>query len=123
MGEKGKEKVGRVTAEEFIRRFLQHILPEGFRRIRYYGLHHSSARKEKLPRCRAALGLSRSLPEVKALTLVEWLAEILGEEASRCPQCGAEGSLVERARFGELPWLVALLLAMCGQPTQAGVGR
>jgi len=35
-----------VTAVEFIRRFLWHVLPDGFVRIRYYGLHHSQARAE-----------------------------------------------------------------------------
>jgi len=123
VGGKGKEKVLRLSAVEFIRRWLQHILPLGFRRIRYYGLHHSSARKEKLPQSRAALGLSRSLPEIEVISLLEWLAEILGESASCCPQCGAAGSLQKRAQFRELPWLLAILLALFGQPTKAGVNR
>ena len=79
-----------ITGEEFIRRFLLHILPPGFVRIRYYGLHHASARKEKLPRCRAWLGLPAELPEAKELSLLAWLNEVLGEEqVDSCPQCGA----------------------------------
>ena len=34
----------RLEPQEFIRRFLQHVLPSGFRKIRYFGLHHSSKR-------------------------------------------------------------------------------
>jgi hypothetical protein len=124
VGEKGQEKRMTLSAEEFIRRFLLHVLPPRYVRIRYYGLHHSSARKEKLPRCRALLGLEPALPEPKELSLLEWLAEVLGEEqVDRCPHCGAKGSLFKRAEFDKLPWLVALLLSLVSQPTRQGVCR
>ena len=124
VGEKGKEKRMTLSAEEFIRRFLLHVLPPRYVRIRYYGLHHSSARKAKLPRCRALLGLEPALPEPKELSLLDWLEEVLGEEAvDRCPHCGAKGSLFKRAEFEQLPWLVALLLSLVSQPTRQGVGR
>ena len=124
VGEKGQAKVLSLTGEEFIRPFLLHILPPHFVRIRYYGLHHSSARKEKLPRCRALLGLPAELPEIPELSLLEWLAEVLGEEqVDRCPNCGAVGSLCQRAEFQQLPWRVALLLSLVSQPTRQGVCR
>ena len=123
VGEKGKEKKLSLPVKEFIRRFLQHILPAGFVRIRYYGLHHSSARKEKLPRCRELLGLSGSLPEMETLTLLVWLEALLGDEVGQCPHCGARGSLFERGDFAELPWLVGIILSLFGQPTKAGVCR
>lgn len=123
VGGKGKEKVMTLAGEEFIRRFLLHVLPHRFVRIRYYGLHHASARKGKLPRCRALLGLSPELPEVAELSLMEWLGEVLGEEIDRCPSCGAAGSLFKRAEFERLPWLVALLLSWVSQPTRQGVCR
>jgi hypothetical protein len=44
-----------LSAEEFHRRFLSHILPPQFRRIRYYGFLVNSQRKEKLTACRALL--------------------------------------------------------------------
>lgn len=124
VGEKGKEKVLTVTGEEFIRRFLLHILPAGFVRIRYYGLHHSSARKEKLPRCRSLLGLPAALPVIPPLSLLAWLEQVLGEAAvDLCPYCGAQGSLYKRTEFERLPWLVALLLSLVSQPTRQGVCR
>lgn len=124
VGGKGKEKRMTLQAEEFIRRFLLHVLPPGYVRIRYYGLHHSSARQTKLPRCRALLGLEPALPEPKELSLLEWLEEVLGEEqVDRCPHCGAQGSLFKRAEFDKLPWLVALLVSLVSQPTRQGVCR
>ena len=123
VGEKGKEKKLTLPVFEFIRRFLQHILPVRFRRIRYYGLHNTSARKEKLPRSRELLGLSRSLPELKTLTLLEWLEELLGEDVGQCPHCGASHSLVEQTEFRQLPWLVCAVLSLAGQPAPAEVDR
>ena len=45
-----------LAASEFIRRFLLHVLPRGFHRIRYYGLLGNRHRTEKLERCRQLLG-------------------------------------------------------------------
>lgn len=124
VGGKGKEKVLTLTAEEFIRRFLLHILPFRFQRIRYCGLHSSSARQEKLPRCRRLLGLAPTLPLIPELSLLAWLQQVLGEAAvDQCPHCGVQGSLFNRAEFEQLPWLVALLLSLVSQPTRQGVCR
>ena len=122
MGAKGQEKVLTLTGEEFISRFLLHLLPFELKRIRYAGLHSSRARKEKLPRCRALLGLPAALPVIPELSLLEWLLEVLGEEqVDCCPYCGAQGSLTKRAEFERLPWLVALILSLVSQPTRQGV--
>jgi hypothetical protein len=51
-----------LTAEEFIRRFLLHVLPEGFQRIRYYGFLCNRYREQKLPRCRELLGMPEHPP-------------------------------------------------------------
>ncbi|MGY3238534.1 hypothetical protein ACVWZ4_000833 [Bradyrhizobium sp. USDA 4472] len=52
-----QQKVMTLDAGEFIRRFLIHILPEGFKRIRYYGFLGNRYRKQKLARCRELLGM------------------------------------------------------------------
>lgn len=49
------QKTMTLTAEEFIRRFLLHVLPQGFQRIRYYGFMGNRYRQEKLERCRRLL--------------------------------------------------------------------
>jgi len=54
----------RLEPHELIRRFLQHVLPSGFRKIRYFGLHHSSKRPAlRLLQAAMALRLGRPLPE------------------------------------------------------------
>jgi hypothetical protein len=47
-----------LTAEEFIRRFLLHVLPRGFHRIRYYGFLGNRFRQQKLALCRQLLGMA-----------------------------------------------------------------
>jgi uncharacterized protein (UPF0212 family) len=111
--DKGKQKELRLPAVEFIRRFLWHVLPPDYHRIRHYGLHSSAARAEKLPRCRELLGWSRALPEVKELEMEEWL-ESLEIEVDRCPQCGARGTMFRRTEFDEVPWLLMVLLSLKG---------
>src|SRR5439155_22875449 len=52
-----------LAADEFIRRFLIHVLPEGFQRIRYYGFLSNHHRAEKLALCRQLLGMPGVEPE------------------------------------------------------------
>ncbi len=108
----GKPKEMTLAAVEFIRRFLWHVLPDRFVRIRHYGLHHSAARKTKLPRARALLGLPPELPKVTKLVLAAWLETVLGEELHRCHFCGAIGSLAYRGEVADVPklWLWLKLL-------------
>ena len=47
-----------LPAEEFIRRFLIHVLPNGFHRIRYYGFLSNCHRAQKLARCRELIGMA-----------------------------------------------------------------
>jgi hypothetical protein len=110
----GKQKEMTLTALEFIRRFLWHVLPDGFVRIRYYGLHHSQARAAKLPRCRTRLGLAAELPDIKELVLTEWLEEVVGVELHRCHFCGAYGSLSYRGEVGDMPWVWLMLKTLLG---------
>ncbi len=109
------QKELRLPAVAFIRRFLWHVLPAGFVRIRHYGLHHSSARKEKLPRCRQLLGLEPELPERRELGLREWLATFIDQaELDRCPACGAQQTLARQREFDEVSWSGLLFLGLFG---------
>jgi hypothetical protein len=60
-GDTGKPRTARLAPYEFIRRFLLHVLPSGFRKVRHYGLHHSSKRKA-LRLLQAQLAFTRNLP-------------------------------------------------------------
>jgi len=57
-----QQKIMTLSAEEFIRRFLLHVLPSGFHRIRYYGFLGNRYRKEKLQHCRQLLGMPPTNP-------------------------------------------------------------
>jgi hypothetical protein len=84
----GKLKVMSLPAVEFIRRFLAHVLPSRFVRVRHYGLHHGSCRK-KLQVARRLLGLPPALPIITQLMLLDWLKKILksSDDPRLCPVC------------------------------------
>ncbi len=83
-----QQKVMTVSAEEFIRRFLQHALPTGFQRIRYYGFLANCHRAEKLELCRRLLATPCSdlLPRPAACR--DFLTALTGSNLQLCPQCG-----------------------------------
>ena len=55
-----------LSADEFIRRFLLHVLPDGFQPIRYYGFLGNRYRKQKLEQCRRLLGMLPPEPAMPA---------------------------------------------------------
>jgi len=93
-----RQNVMRLSTSEFIRRFLIHVLPDRFHRIRHYGLLASSQRKVHIAKVRVLLGAQaveqNSLPaaEVTPLTLRE-----------PCPDCGGAMRIIETFRRGQKP--------------------
>jgi hypothetical protein len=71
---------------EFIRRFLLHVLPKGFHKIRYFGILAIRNRKTKLALCQNLLGY-KPRPCVK-LSWQQRLKQLTGIDPSLCPQCG-----------------------------------
>ena len=110
----GEKKVMTLDAVEFLRRFLQHVLPAGFHRIRHYGLHHSSKRGV-LAQIRGQLGLKAELPEAEELELHEWIESVTGEDPRVCPFCG-KGRMVPRAEFGPVSTFKGKVLSFLGIP-------
>jgi hypothetical protein len=98
--DEGKEKVMTLPALEFIRRFLSHVLPTGFVRIRHFGLHHSSCRT-KLQHARRLLGLPFQLPVIFKLKFLDWFKQISGsdEDPRLCPFC-RKGLMLPVREFG-----------------------
>ncbi|KAF5067241.1 IS91 family transposase ISAzo26 [anaerobic digester metagenome] len=84
-------KVMTLAAEEFIRRFLIHVLPPGFMKIRHFGFLSSRGKQTKLPLCQKLTGTSL-LPKVKIST-EKLLAKILGRNPQICKSCGFNGLL------------------------------
>lgn len=91
-------KVMRLDKYEFIRRFLMHVLPDGFHRIRHYGLLASAQRKANIAKVRTLLGAEAasqedaSAAEVIPLTLRE-----------PCPCCGGTMLIIETFKRGQVP--------------------
>ena len=82
-----RQRVMTLGTDEFIRRFLLHVLPRGFHRIRHYGLLAGSARK-------ASLALARELLAVPAPTEGDELEQV-AELRPPCPCCGGHMIVVE----------------------------
>jgi hypothetical protein len=87
-----KEKLLTLSAEEFLHRFVQHVLPKGFMKIRHYGLLSSRQREARLRLARKLL-LAKLALQGSASTTIE------PTEPARCPQCGS----VRRVRGELLP--------------------
>jgi hypothetical protein len=84
----GKSKIMTLAADEFIRRFLQHVVPPGFQRIRYYGLLANCHRARQIELCRQLLATPASelLP---SLGDGQNLDRLLAAPNHRlCPHCG-----------------------------------
>ena len=80
-------KVMTLEAEEFLRRFLLHVVPRGFMRIRHFGLLANRTRRGTLARCRDLLGQSPPA-DVPPESVAVLLQRLTGVDLSRCPVCG-----------------------------------
>jgi hypothetical protein len=93
---RGKKTTVTVDRETFIGRMVQHILPKGFQRIRYYGLQATCKLEKVREQLKIALeGAAQLVMEsgvkpVKRLTYRERMKRTLGRDPQQCPQCGAE---------------------------------
>ena len=85
----GKKKVMTVSAHEFLRRFLLHVLPRGLVRIRHFGLFANRRRSAALERCRVLLGATACVDPTEPPSL-------------RCPACSGIMLVVERLTRGQL---------------------
>jgi len=94
-----RHKTMTLVAEEFIRRFLLHVLPEGFQRIRYYGFLANRYRAEKLALCRQLLQIPLPAPKIEIKKdYRDRYEEITGVSLKTCPQCH-HGTMIIIERF------------------------
>lgn len=94
-----RQKVMRLATPEFIRRFLIHVLPDNFHRIRHYGLLASSSRKANITKIRAFLCVQQ--PEQVAVPEPQAEAPLTLREP--CPCCGGPMRIIETFRRGQIP--------------------
>jgi Putative transposase len=86
----GQVKTMTLSADEFIRRFLLHVLPHGFQRIRYYGFLGNRYRQQKLDRCRRLLGMHQPDQHNVEPTEQDYrdrYEDLTGTSLRQCPQC------------------------------------
>jgi Putative transposase/Transposase zinc-binding domain len=86
----GQLKTMTLAAEEFIRRFLLHVLPNGFQHIRYYGFLGNRHRKERLEQCRRLLGMLPAVQQSASAAEKDYrdhYEELTGESWHQCPIC------------------------------------
>jgi hypothetical protein len=89
-----------LTGHEFMRRFLQHVLPKGFHKVRYYGLWHP-AQRPKRQNARHALCLAQDQPTVQAPAPHTATSEVPSADILHvtCPHCGSHAA----THLGPLP--------------------
>jgi hypothetical protein len=94
-------KVMTLATHEFIRRFLMHVLPAGFHRIRYYGLLATGKRAENLARARELL-MPPIIP-VDAIKAIDPHPAEPEKPTHSCPCCGGRMIIIERFQRGATP--------------------
>jgi putative transposase len=102
----GRERYGVMTLDthEFIRRFLMHVLPQGFHRIRYYGLLTSPTRANNIARIRELLAVPLiPIDAIKAATTKPEDPEEPKAPEHPCPCCGSRMRIIELFFAGQQP--------------------
>jgi hypothetical protein len=94
--DRNRQKIMTLASDEFIRRFLIHILPSGFHRIRHYGLFANGGRAENLARARQLLGVPASHDETSD-------TDETPMHAPPCPCCGSPMIIIETFERGSQP--------------------
>ena len=90
-----------LATAEFIRRFLSHVLPHGFHRIRHYGLLASGTRADNIARARRLLDVPAAQPETENNNCAE--AADPKPLSHPCPCCGGRMVIIERFERGASP--------------------
>ena len=100
---KDRKKTMTLDAHEFIRRFLLHVIPKGFVRVRHFGFLANRS-KSLLAKCRHLLDLSPTVPTLPQRSVQQLVLQLTGIDISRCPLC-QKGTLVFVANLpAPPPW-------------------
>jgi len=80
----------KTSGVEFIRRFLMHVLPKRFVRLRHYGLLCNRCKKDNLVKCRNLIGCEKYISALKDMSTPELLKHLYGLDLHICPDCGSD---------------------------------
>jgi len=102
--DENKEKELEIDAVEFVRRYLLHVLPKRFVKIRYFGFLFHRTKKEKIEIIRKLIGQDTQTPETKKETIREMMLRLTGEDITLCPKCkrGRLKTALEFPRFSSI---------------------
>jgi hypothetical protein len=81
-------EVAQLETHTFIQRFLRHVLPSGFVRVRHDGLLANCCKASTRPLCRQALGQMEPPPPPEPHSVAQWMQQWTGIDITRCPACG-----------------------------------
>ena len=79
-----------ISGEEFIRRFLMHVPPKRFVRIRHYGLLSSRNKKKKITLCRNILGCKKYISKLKDMDAPAIIRLLYNKDICKCSSCGGK---------------------------------
>ena len=110
--DENKRKLMKISIVEFLRRFMLHVVPDGFVRIRYFGFLANRHRKEKLSLCRKLLEKNNRKIDTTKTHWKDILKELTGTDPTLCPKC-QKGHLVRKEEVPPKP--------RCKEPPPDGV--
>ncbi|WP_156825894.1 IS91 family transposase [Lewinella cohaerens] len=89
----GKQKIMQLKGTEFLRRFCLHILPQGFRRMRHYGILSNARKTEALAAARQCLGVDSPERRTRAERKAQLLEQYFPDRPKTCTHCGCIDSI------------------------------
>ena len=92
-----------LPAAEFIRRFLQHVVPPGFCRIRHFRFLANRVKPQRLQRCRELLGVAPPSVPAWPHTVTEQVLLLTGIDVTQCPRCGERSMVAVAGLVPERP--------------------
>lgn len=101
----GEWKEKTIRGKEFIRRFLMHVPPKGFVRIRHYGLVSNRKKGKKITQCRNQIGCKKYISVLKELRSTEMIQLLYGIDVCKCSSCGGNMVSLKAGRNQDHPIL------------------
>jgi hypothetical protein len=98
--DRNTRKIMTLDAVEFIRRFLLHVLPDGFMRIRHYGFLANRSKKQDLNKIRSLLNCTSQSSSPADKSTQELMLQLTGMDITQCPSC-RKGTM---KRISEIPF-------------------
>ena len=98
-----QKKTMTLDAHELIRRFLLHVIPKGFVRVRHFGFLANRS-KGLLSKCRQLLDLSPTVPKLPTRSVQALMLQLTGIDITRCPLCQKGTLLFLANRPVPAPW-------------------